>query len=244
MRFQLYRRGLILIVTLAAVGFLVEASGLRHALDQSWIDERVRDHGLAGTVLFIASGTLLTGVGLPRQVLCFLGGYAFGFVEGTALSLVSTLFGCVGTFYGARWLGRDFVAARFPGKIRRIDDFLHDNPLSMTLLLRLLPLGSNALTNLVAGVSAVGAIGFLTGSALGYLPQTAVFALLGSGIQIDPVLRISISVALFFASAGLGMWLYRRFRHGRSVDAEIDEVDLAPIDEVDIAPSDEVDIAP
>ena len=83
----------------------------------------------------------------------------------------------------------------------------------MALLIRLLPLGSNLVTNLVAGVSSANALGFFAGSVLGYVPQTIIFALLGSGINLDPALRITSSVLLFMLSAALGVYLYRRYRY-------------------------------
>lgn len=214
---RLLARGLVLIATLAGVGFLVKALGLDHMIDVAWIDTHIRGRGVAGEAVFVAVGMIATAVGMPRQVICFLGGYAFGFVQGTALALLASELGCISAFYYSRLLGRDVLLARFPGKIRRIDDFLHDNPLSMALLVRLLPVGSNLITNLAAGVSGVRAGGFFIGTAIGYVPQTAVFALLGSGIQIDPVFRISLSVALFLASAAMGVWMYRRYRHGKAV---------------------------
>ena len=92
----------------------------------------------------------------------------------------------------------------------------------MTLLIRLLPLGSNLVTNLAAGVSSVGAAPFFLGSSIGYLPQTLVFALVGSGFSVDPELRIAISVVLFIVSGFLGVTLYRKYRHGKSFDARVE----------------------
>ena len=87
-------------------------------------------------------------------------------------------------------------------------------------------LGSgNLATNLAAGVTRVGPLPFFLGSALGYVPQTAVFALAGSGINLNPVFRIGLAAALFVVSALIGAYLYRHFRHGRSLDREID-IDL------------------
>ena len=54
----------------------------------------------------------------------------------------------------------------------------------MTLLIRLLPVGNNFATSLAAGVSRVPARPFLLGSLLGYMPQTMVFALAGSGVEM------------------------------------------------------------
>jgi len=105
------------------------------------------------------------------------------------------------------------VARHFANKVRRVDAFLNHNPFAMTLLIRFLPVGSNLTTNLAVGLSSVRPTPFLAASALGYVPQTVVFALLGSGIEVDPALRTGLSLVLFTVSALLGLYLYRRHRH-------------------------------
>src|SRR4051812_6778526 len=175
-----YLRGLVLIATFAVLGYAVKAYGLFGLFDESWIDAEIRGRGLSGEVLYIAIGAVLTAIGFPRQAVCFLGGYAFGLGLGTTLATLASLIGCALAFFYARLMGRSFVLHRFPDRIRHIDDFLRANPFTMTLLVRLLPVGSNVVTNLAAGVSGVRAIPFLLGSVIGYLPQTAIFALLGS----------------------------------------------------------------
>lgn len=215
-------KGLPVLVSLVAIGFLVKYSGLGNLLDEAWIDSAVRGQGLAGDLLFIGVGALATAVGMPRQVVAFMGGYAFGFVLGTLLSTLATLIGCALGFYYARLFGRSLVSQRFGGKARKMDDFIREHPFSMTMLIRLLPVGSNLVTNLAAGVTSVAFAPFLLGSALGYLPQNAIFALVGSGIGVDPVWRIGLGVALFAISAVLGVYLYRRMRRGKSYDDTLD----------------------
>jgi len=160
----------------------------------------------------------LTAIGLPRQLVAFLGGYGFGFVWGTALATASAATGCIIAFFYARLMGRDLVKHRFQDRIKHVDDFLHDNPFTMTLLIRFLPLGSNLLTNLAAGVSSVRPLPFIAGSALGYVPQMLIFALAGSGVTLDPVFRISVSAVLFVLSGVIGIHLYRKYRHGKTLD--------------------------
>ncbi|NQU60890.1 MAG: VTT domain-containing protein [Rhodospirillales bacterium] len=211
-------RSSILFVSLVVFGLLLKNTELGNLFNEAWIDRVVRGQGVTGLLIFVAVGWGLTSVGLPRQLVAFLGGYAFGFVNGMGLSLAATVMGCITAFLFARLLARDLVAHKISGRIQKIDAFLSDNPFTMTLLIRFLPLGSNFLTNLAAGVSGVRAFPFFSGSALGYIPQMAVFALVGSGITIEPGLRISLSAVLFVASGVIGVTLYRKYRHGKTFD--------------------------
>ena len=181
----------------------------------------MRGHGVGGEVLFIATGALFAGVGMPRQIVCFLGGYAFGLINGTVLSLIASVLGCATTFYYARLFGRRLITARFGKRIQKLDDFLHDNTFGMTVLARLLPVGSNLINNLVAGIAGVNAVPFFLGSAIGYIPQTLVFALVGSGAALDPARRIGLAMLLFVLSGGLGVRLYRKYRRGKNINDDI-----------------------
>jgi uncharacterized membrane protein YdjX (TVP38/TMEM64 family) len=217
---QVVLRGLVLIATLVAVGVLIEGLGLKSMLETGWIDHEVRGHGLHGIALFVAVTAVFVALGLPRQVPSFLAGYAFGFVEGAALAVVATTLGAAGCFFYARFMGRDALTRRFPHRIRKIDDVLAGNELTMALVLRLSPFTNNLATNLAAGVSGVRPMPFFLGSLAGFLPQTVIFALLGSGFNLDPVLRTSISVVLFVLSTILGIWLWRRTRRAQGLPEE------------------------
>ena len=50
-----------------------------------------------------------------------------------------------------------------------------------------------------------------------------VFALLGSGINLDPGFRIAFSAVLFVVSGLLGIHLYRRYRHGKTFDEKVEK---------------------
>lgn len=215
-------KGLGLILSLALIGYLFKSSDLGNSVNEAWIDARIRGHGIEGALLFLMMGAIFTAVGLPRQIIAFLAGYAFSLLLGTLLGALAALIGCAITFVYARVFGKGLLRARLGERARRFDAFVHDHPLSMTLLIRLLPVGNNVLTNLAAGISSIRPRAFLTGSFVGYLPQTLVFALIGSGVNIAPGLKLGGAVALFLLSGVLGVYLYRRHRHGLSVDAEVD----------------------
>jgi uncharacterized membrane protein YdjX (TVP38/TMEM64 family) len=215
--------GLALLATLVAIGWVIESRVFGDVLSAAWIDTDVRGKGIVGEVLFLCVAGLATAVALPRHVVSFLGGYAFGVLPGALLALIGTVLGCVVTFFYARVIGRPLVSARLGARVQRIEDFLAAHPFWMTVLIRLLPVGNNFATNLAAGVSRVPAIPFFLGSLLGYVPQTLVFALAGSGVDVGAAWRIGIAVALFLVSGVIGAWLYRKYRHGKTLGAEVDE---------------------
>jgi uncharacterized membrane protein YdjX (TVP38/TMEM64 family) len=222
MPWKVLLRGLLVMALLALAGWLINAAMEAGLLSRTWVDTQVRGHGLAGEALFVAVGAVATALAVPRQAVAFMGGYAFGTWAGTAWSVAAATLGCALGFYFARRLARPMVARWLSGRMRTLDAFLSGHPFTMTLLIRLLPVGSNALTNLAGGLSSARALPFLAGSALGYVPQTLVFALLGSGVSVGAHERTLLAVGLFAASALLGVALYRRFRHGQSFDDKVD----------------------
>jgi uncharacterized membrane protein YdjX (TVP38/TMEM64 family) len=214
---QFIFRGLVIIVVLALASFLVG-----DVLDQQWIDTHVRGHGVSGELLFLLAGWLLASVGMSRQVIAFLSGYGFGFLQGLLLSMLVVVAGCITSFYVARYLLRSFLLQRYPDSLNRVGRFVDQNTFAMTVLLRLLPLGSNLMVNVAAGVSGVRSVPFFLGSALGYVPQMLIFALVGSGTSVDQFWQVAMAMVLFVAASMIGIWLYRKYRHGKSLDPQLD----------------------
>lgn len=214
-------RGLVLIATLVGVGWLFEVVGIKTMLNTGWVDQAVRgQQGLYGEALFLLMGSVVVAIGLPRQAVAFGAAYAFGPWMGMALALLSTLLGSLTTFFYARFIGRDALTRRFPDKIARIDSFLAGNEFTMAVVLRLSPLSHNGTTNVAAGVSGVRALPFFAGSALGYVPQTAVFVLAGAGFELDKMVSWTLSGVLFVGSTVLGIWLWRRTRAAKGLPDE------------------------
>lgn len=205
-------KGLALMLSLALLGFLFEASDLGRGIDPAWIDANVRDHGLPGALLFLMMGGVLTAFGLPRQIIAFLGGYAFDVGLGTLFAVLGTGLGCVLSFGYARLFGQGLLRERLGERAARFDRIVCTHAFSTTTLIRLLPVGNNLLTNLAAGISSIRPAPFFLGTLVGYLPQTLAFALVGSGIQIAPALKLGLGAALFLASGALGICLFRNIR--------------------------------
>ncbi|HLX81163.1 MAG TPA: VTT domain-containing protein [Burkholderiales bacterium] len=223
MRFKTFLPGLVLLATLIAVVYVLKSGVLSELLNRDWIDHEVRGKGIPGEVLFVTVGGVATALAIPRHLVSILGGYAFGLEQGTLLALLAAELGCALMFFYARIVGRPLVSARLGARVRRIEDFLASNPFSMTLLIRALPIGSNFATCLAAGVSRVPAWPFLLGSLVGYLPLTFAFALAGSGVDQGAAPQIAAAVLCFMVSGVIGIWLYRRYRHGKTLGEDVEK---------------------
>jgi uncharacterized membrane protein YdjX (TVP38/TMEM64 family) len=202
------------LLTLVGIGwFLLKESPLGAAIqDYQWVRLKITESGAWGSVLFIVSGALLTVIGLPRVPVSLVAGFVFGFLKGFAFALLAALTGAVVTFYLARCLGRDFFAKKLPESARKYEALLGEHSFSMTLVIRFFPVGHNTLTNLVAGISAIRPLPFFLGSALGFIPQTAIFAMMGSGFGDQPLLRSTMAAGLFLASLLMMYVIIQRIR--------------------------------
>jgi uncharacterized membrane protein YdjX (TVP38/TMEM64 family) len=205
---------------LAAGGLVLRTVGAAPGTD--WVDAFVRDDGLRGEAVFVLAGAVATAAGVPRQAVAFLGGYGYGTVLGLVLAMLAQLLGCAASYLWARAVARGWaerrLAGRFGHRLRPVRDTLAGSPFGATLALRLLPVGSNLALNLLAGMAGIALGPFLAASAIGYLPQTLVFALLGKGIRVDGAWQMVLAALLLLVSVGLGLLLLRRHRAGRALD--------------------------
>ncbi len=172
----------------------------------------IRDKGAWGVALFVGTTAALSAVGIPRQALSFAGGYAFGALYGVFFATLGTTLGCAGSFFLTRYVAKPFLPERLTERMEALDAFVAKGPFTMTLTVRLMPFGNNALFNVLAGVSSIPPLGFIVGSCIGYIPQNCIFALLGSGMRVDPFWRVLASAVLFVLALLLGAALYLKHR--------------------------------
>jgi len=217
---KVLQKGVLFLLVCALLGGLISTLPLFDTFNRHWIDSTIRNNGLLGVAYFLLFSAGAMAIGCPRQVMAFLGGYAFGFMQGMTLSVAGAVIGCMLTFFVSRLLLRPLIKRRYAQRIHRINDFLQDQPISKTIVIRLLPVGNNLLTNLLAGVTNVKGRHFLLGSGIGYIPQMAVFALMGKGIVVLSIWKIALSIVLFCFSTALSVRLFKQYKHSKIVASE------------------------
>lgn len=180
---------------------------------------RLESAGPAGALLFVSIGALATGVGLPRQLLAFIGGLAYGILPGLLLALLAALSGCYLTVRLSTAFFSQWVRGRYPAFISQLNAVLQNDVFIKVLMLRLQPLGTNLLTNVCIGFTPVSRWRFLLASGIGYIPQMLIFVLLGSGIRVGSEFQGMLSIVLMAVSFLLGILIFRlhRMRVARAV---------------------------
>jgi uncharacterized membrane protein YdjX (TVP38/TMEM64 family) len=197
---------------LALLIWVYNSLGISRILDQDWLNANIRAKGVWGYPLFILLAATVTSVAGPRQLVSFAGGYVYDPFLGTVLSLTGALLGCLVNFFTARLLARDLLRRHLGARCQQVDALIGRAPFLMTVAVRLLPVGNNTTTSLAAGLSCIPVLPFLAGSAIGYLPMIAVFALLGSGLQTSSHLNIAVGAGMFAVSVALGLYLFKKLR--------------------------------
>lgn len=172
--------------------------------------ETLESAGIKGMAFFLVASMLATSVGLPRQLVAFIAGLAYGVFTGLGMSLIAALCGCLLTATVSRRFFANIVSARFPKPIATLDKLIERDLFLKILVLRLQPLGTNLLTNVCIGFTQASMPKFIAASAVGYIPQMLVFNLLGVGVRVDSQVQLMLSVVLLLVSVALGVLLYKR----------------------------------
>ncbi|WP_281560842.1 VTT domain-containing protein [Thalassomonas sp. RHCl1] len=205
----------LVIVLIALVGSnTVTLADLSHLNPASWgqylIEQQVIPQGPAGMITLFIFLSITTAIGLPRQVAAFVSGYSFGALFGAVLATLAATIGCLLTFSVSRHLLSHRVSAKYPKQISKVSSFIEQQTLAKTIIIRLLPLGSNLMTNILAGVTRVSAKPYVLGSLLGFIPQMLIFSFAGSGVKLADEQQVYVTLGLFLTIALIGGYLVRQ----------------------------------
>ena len=175
----------LLLVAVAAVAFAfadaIDGATLRR-YNSALLDFAATRPVLA-PLTFIAVYLSAVVASVPAAALfTVVGGYLFGWVEGTAYTLVAQMVGATALFLLARRALAGWVLRRAGPRARALRDGFARNALSYIIVLRLIGLLPGFLVNAVPGALGVPARTYLLGSALGLIPGSLVYAGIGAGL--------------------------------------------------------------
>lgn len=170
-----------------------------------------------GALLFTVLLTPAIAIGLPRQIAALSAGFLFGVGFGVLLATISAVIGCLITLLLARKLLSNIVEKSYPKPLAKVSAFFHQNTFIKALIIRLVPAGSNFLTNILAGTARTPISPYIFGSALGFLPQMTIFSLMGAGLQVNGQQQLISSLILLGIALLLSAYLYRKNHNSLSL---------------------------
>jgi uncharacterized membrane protein YdjX (TVP38/TMEM64 family) len=167
---------------------------------------------LAKSMTLFTFLSLATSMGLPRQIAAFVAGINLGAFLGVIVATLATTMGCLMTYWVAHYFLNAKINTTYPTKLKVLSDFLNEQTFLKAIALRLLPLGSNFLANIIAGASQVSTKAFVGGSFIGFIPQMVIFSLAGSGMSIGSTNELIASIFLFIMALVIGVFLVKIHR--------------------------------
>jgi len=205
----------------ASVIAWVYVSGAYEEFDPARMRVWFQDAGPWGGVLFIAAYSCLQPFGVNGLVFLLSAPLIWSPTDAFLLNWAGTIGTGLFSFWGARFVARDWIQERLPQRIRRFDDRLSTHGLRTVFLLRLI-FYTAPTVQWALGVSRVSFVPFLAGTVLGVAPFTLMTTLVGVRVaawldehpvatwpwdQLWPVLIIA---AVLIATAGV--FIMRKWR--------------------------------
>ncbi|WP_375230021.1 TVP38/TMEM64 family protein [Roseobacter sp. S98] len=147
----------------------------------------LRDANLVLTVLgFVLAYVVIVAFSLPGALIATLtGGFLFGTVGGSALSVTGATIGATVIFLAARYGFGERLKERMDasqGKIRKIKEGIDENQWSMLFFLRLVPVVPFFVANLIPAFLAVPLHRYVISTFLGIIPGSLVYSSVGAGL--------------------------------------------------------------
>ncbi|MCI0453941.1 MAG: TVP38/TMEM64 family protein [Candidatus Dadabacteria bacterium] len=176
-----------LVVILVAVFFLVRASGIEFKnLTPSKIREYLLSFGMIkGALIYLAIYTfsIRPFIPIPPTLYTFAGGFTFGPIWGTVLTVIGATLNASICFLIARALGKDFVEKISKGKFDKLNEKLRNSGFKTLLIIRTSPVGPPFdLVSYASGVLRIPFWSHFLATMTGIIPAVAVYSYFGGSI--------------------------------------------------------------
>ena len=203
-----------LAVILVAAFFLVRESGIEFKnLTPSKTREYLLSLGMVkGALVYLAIYTfsIRPFVPIPPTLYTFAGGFTFGPIWGTVLTVTGATLNASLCFLIARALGKDFVEKISKGKFGKLNERLRDSGFKTLLLIRTSPVGPPFdLVSYASGVLRIPFWSHFVATMVGVIPAVAVYSYFGGSITKGG-LTILIAFFLVVVISILVPWYIKR----------------------------------
>jgi uncharacterized membrane protein YdjX (TVP38/TMEM64 family) len=147
-----------------------------------WLLEWTEGLGFWGPVLLLVVYVAVCLLFLPSSILTLGAGFLFGAIWGAAIASLGATLGAAAAFLVARGVLRGRIEHRLAThpKFRRLDRAIGDQGFQIVVLARLCSFFPYDLTSYLLGLTNITLVRYVLATWLGRLPETVMFAYLGS----------------------------------------------------------------
>lgn len=214
---------IIFIIFMAAVTVFIGRPMVRLAENpeafRAWVDAS----GAWGQLLFIGMVVLQVVVAIiPGEPIELVAGYAFGFWQGTILTVAGFLIGGWLVFVLVRKWGVKLVEVFFSQEKLQKIQFLHNEKKAkvIMLILMLIPGTPKDMISYFAGLTKIKCWQWLAIVGFGRLPSLITSTLTGAAAGVEKYWLSGISLAITLVITLIGIWYYRRICKQEKVAGE------------------------
>lgn len=210
-----------LVVILIVVFFLIRASGIRFGdLTLSKIRDYLLSFGMVkGALVYLAVYTfsIRPFIPIPPTLYTFAGGFTFGPLWGTVLTVLGATLNASLCFLIARALGKDFVQRISKGKFDKLNEKLNQSGFKALLIVRASPVGPPFdLVSYASGVLRISFWSHFVATLIGIIPATAVYSYFGGSITKGGY-AVLITFFLVVVVSILAPWYLKRRKKQKEI---------------------------
>ncbi len=145
---------------------------------------------------------------VPGLIITITNAWIFGWQYGALYSWVGALLGAMLDFSIARWYGRLIITQNFnTNYLMIIDQFLKKHGLFAVFVTRLTPIIPFKAVSYGAGLTSMSFWRFISATAIGQLPATILYSILGQNITHN--IRMTIAITSLFLVISVILYCYR-----------------------------------
>jgi uncharacterized membrane protein YdjX (TVP38/TMEM64 family) len=174
---------LIFILLVAVIIITVRMLHLDQYLEKERLRQFVAGYGVWGPIIYLAIWTLAPPLFLPGLPITLAGGVLFGPFWGVVYVIFGATAGATLAFLVARYLARDWVAAKLQGtRLATLDDKVAREGWEIVAFTRLIPIFPFFLLNYAFGLTRVPLWHYVLATFFGMLPVTAAYVYFSANV--------------------------------------------------------------
>ena len=217
-------KALIFLVLLVAAVAGVHLSGAAQYLQQEKLQALIASYGVLAPAIYILIYALAPVLFLPGLPITIVGGILFGPVWGVVYTITGATIGASLAFLVARYVARDWVAAKLTGPTwEKLDSEVAQHGWKVVAFTRLIPAFPFNLLNYAFGLTKVPFVHYMVATFVFMLPACIAFIVFSSSLlglikgKVSPTALLGIGLIVLVSLIPV---VYRRFKGRQVAEAE------------------------